>query len=425
MLPGRAYTATAIDSKDILNTDASKSGHGHQKIGQLDEILVIKISARVMLNMNVDVSDGLCNSAIGTVSDVTFDRATTTTIKAVWVKFDNPIVGAHSRAVLSNSSYPSATRIIRSEVLITSSASGNLQTTRRQFPLCLAFATTIHKVQGLTLDSIVVSFGHFSPAGMYYVALSRTRAFNGLKLLSFNRAGIKASNDVKQEMKRLHNHKIPLPHLSFTYPSVGFLNARSLSMHIEDIRQDERLTQCTVLGICESWLKPQHLSEDFALSGYSLYRMDGSLHGGLAMYIKATEAFEVSFKSSVVQLLALTIGTGTAKWLFVIGHRPPSTPLSTFLAELQHILLTSSPKNIVVAADFNVDIAVNSNPVSTALLNIGMRPASLLPTVRSGKCIDCMFLSSADVSSGSFPVHFSDHCAIWSCLDFNESHDSS
>ena len=147
--------------------------------------------------------------------------------------------------------------------------------------------------------------------------------------------------------------------------------------------------------------------------------MDGSLHGGLAMYIKATEAFEVSFKSSVVQLLALTIGTGTAKWLFVIGHRPPSTPLSTFLTELQHILLTSSPKNIVVAADFNVDIAVNSNPVSTALLNIGMRPASLLPTVRSGKCIDCMFLSSADVSSGSFPVHFSDHCAIWSCLDFN------
>ena len=42
---------------------------------------------------------------------------------------------------------------------------------RLQFPLTLAWATTIHKVQGLTLDEIVVDMkgGRFSP-GQAYIA---------------------------------------------------------------------------------------------------------------------------------------------------------------------------------------------------------------------------------------------------------------
>ena len=58
---------------------------------------------------------------------------------------------------------------------------------RSQFPLILAFAVTIHKCQGLSLDNAIIDLSdEVFNAGIAYVALSRVRTLSGLYLTSFD-----------------------------------------------------------------------------------------------------------------------------------------------------------------------------------------------------------------------------------------------
>ncbi|KND48382.1 MAG: ATP-dependent DNA helicase PIF1 [Parcubacteria bacterium C7867-002] len=72
-----------------------------------------------------------------------------------------------------------------------------------QYPLRLAWAITVHKSQGMSLDAIEVDLSKSFEPGMGYVALSRVRTLNGLTILGINEAALQVHPEVLEYDRHL------------------------------------------------------------------------------------------------------------------------------------------------------------------------------------------------------------------------------
>lgn len=69
-------------------------------------------------------------------------------------------------------------------------ADGNLIASANNFPINLAYAATIHKAQGMTLDAAVMDLRSLWESGHAYVALSRVKSSKGLHIIGWEPGSI-------------------------------------------------------------------------------------------------------------------------------------------------------------------------------------------------------------------------------------------
>ena len=132
--------------------------------------------------------------------------------------------------------------INRIESNISLTRKNNLHTTSRtQFPLMLAYACTIHKVEGLTVPSTVVvldikkqkSFNY----GQLYVALSRAKSLLGLTIVgNLKKEFVKAHpNLIKEyEIRRSDSNALVDKRSDSSKKLITLLNIRSVCKHVAD-----------------------------------------------------------------------------------------------------------------------------------------------------------------------------------------------
>lgn len=149
-----------------------------------EQNLTLKIGCQVMCIVNLDVEYGICNGSTGIITKfvrdpdyMDTDHSKKTSSMIPIVRFKNGI-----------------TKPIHYHTWKSDNVEGYGV---KQIPLILAWAVTIHKSQGATLDSAEIDIGNnvFAP-GQTYVALSRVKSLDGLYLRSFQPQSIRSNPKV-------------------------------------------------------------------------------------------------------------------------------------------------------------------------------------------------------------------------------------
>ena len=82
---------------------------------------------------------------------------------------------------------------------------GEVQASRHQIPLILAWALSIHKAQGQTLERVKVDLGKIFEKGQAYVALSRATCQEGLQIIRFDPKKVMAHEKVRSFYDSLYS----------------------------------------------------------------------------------------------------------------------------------------------------------------------------------------------------------------------------
>ena len=278
LLNGETVTYNAIAHGDNKLVETLK-----KSVRTSDE-LTLKVGAKVMFiknNNELGVSNGTMGELVGFTTikplksssdrsaisdDSEYDDIEDEAAEGADDETDDTIVAIdgegepESKALVSTDRYPiiklnnGRQVIAEGEEWIVEDENGEILASYTQIPLTLAWAITIHKSQGMTLDAAEIDLSKTFELGQGYVALSRLKSLEGLKLLGMNDLSLRLdplargadsrfkvlSSEAEQAFEEIEADVLEEAHHRFVLVSGGTLNKSQIEAFEKSLKNRKK-----------------------------------------------------------------------------------------------------------------------------------------------------------------------------------------
>ncbi len=158
---------------------------------------------------------------------------------------------------------------------------GKIMASVAQLPLRLAWAITVHKSQGMSLDAAEIDLSRAFVFGQGYVALSRVRSLKGLKMLGMSPTALRVdpkivgyderfkteSVNAEQEFKQIEKKELEEMHEKFIKSVGGSMPTGDIKEKAEKIKKtQEETTYDKTLKLLQEKLSIQSIAKERNLS---------------------------------------------------------------------------------------------------------------------------------------------------------------
>ena len=438
-ITGRLFHLKAIDQypPNVSQQDIGRVlARPRSETGGLDSDIYIKETARVMLTTNIDIADRLINGQLGTIVRIEVNQNNQNPT-VIYIKFDDDKAGS---SLIQRSSHPFIRenqvvplQPVLAKIKIRPNKLSSPEIQRTQFPLTLAYAVSIHKVQGLSLTNVVISFDLVKQRtfnyGQIYVALSRATSLNGIHVLgTLENKHVKADPRVHEEYERLRNSsnryltiQTNENHHDDAVLTICLLNIRSLRKHSIDIKYDSTIMNSDIIALTETQLLPHSNDSEIKndLQPFTLYRQDHPTDRfcSLALCTKNTvqTCDQQYFPQVNAKKFTIINNTTLLSYTILVLYRKNSSNISQYVQYLRNILNSNAIDMIL--GDFNINYLNNDTiqPLKSLMDSLEYSQIIQSPTfVSAGSTLDHVYVKPTfDIVQNSIvSVYYSDHDAI-------------